>query len=161
METDPEAPDVQFDIVDPESDDAVSALHAYFGELAARFSDGFEPGDTLTADAPHFRAPQGAFAVARLGDEVVACGGVQLLSPEIAEIKRMWVSSSVRGQGLGGRTLSYLESVGVDLGATTMRLDTNLALTEAIAMYLGRGYVDIECYNDNPYAGRWFEKPLS
>ena len=152
---------VQFEIVDPESDSALSALQAYFDELQERFSDGFEPGDTLTADTPQFRAPQGAFAVATLGDKVVACGGVQLLTSEIAEIKRMWVSSAVRGQGLGGRTLSYLESVGVDLGATTMRLDTNLALTEAIAMYLRRGYVDIECYNDNPYAGSWFEKPLT
>lgn len=151
---------IRFEIVDPESSEALAALKAYFAELDLRFSGGFETGEALTADAPQFRAPKGRFAVARLGDAVVACGGVQLLSPEIAEVKRMWVSSTVRGQGLGAKTLRYLESVGSELGARTMRLDTNLALTEAIAMYLRHGYVDIECYNDNPYAGRWFEKPL-
>ena len=33
-----------------------------------------------------------------------------------------------------------------------VRLDTNAALTEAIAMYERAGYRAIERYNDNPYA---------
>jgi hypothetical protein len=41
-----------------------------------------------------------------------------------------------------------------------VRLDTNGALTEAIALYARSGYAEIERYNDNPYAQRFFEKPL-
>ena len=47
-----------------------------------------------------------------------------------------------------------------DLGHTTVRLDTNGTLTEAIAMYERAGYRHIERYNDNPYAQAWFEKEL-
>ena len=61
---------------------------------------------------------------------------------------------------MGRRTLVYLETVASELGATLVRLDTNAVLTEAVAMYLSSGYVEIDRYNDNPYAQRWFEKPL-
>jgi hypothetical protein len=40
------------------------------------------------------------------------------------------------------------------------RLDTNRALTEAIAMYRRRGYVEVPRFNDERYAHHWFEKPL-
>ncbi len=42
-----------------------------------------------------------------------------------------------------------------------MRLDTNGALTEAIALYERAGYHRIERYNDNPYAELFFEKSLT
>ena len=41
-----------------------------------------------------------------------------------------------------------------------MWLDTNRALSPAIAMYRAAGYADIDRYNDNPYADFWFEKEL-
>ena len=41
-----------------------------------------------------------------------------------------------------------------------MRLDTNGALTEAIALYRSVGYREVEPFNDNPYAHHWFEKSL-
>jgi hypothetical protein len=41
-----------------------------------------------------------------------------------------------------------------------VRLDTNGALTEAIALYRSAGYREVEPFNDNPYAHHWFEKPL-
>lgn len=42
-----------------------------------------------------------------------------------------------------------------------MRLDTSPVLIEAIALYRKAGYRDIEHYNDNPYAGAWFEKLIA
>jgi hypothetical protein len=56
--------------------------------------------------------------------------------------------------------LRHLESLAAADGNTVVRLDTNPTLTDAIAMYLRAGYVEIERYNDNPYAGHWFEKVL-
>ena len=56
--------------------------------------------------------------------------------------------------------LRHLEQVAADLGHTTVWLDTNGTLVEAIAMYERSGYRHIGRYNDNPYAQVWFEKKL-
>jgi hypothetical protein len=34
-------------------------------------------------------------------------------------------------------------------------------LPEAIALYRSAGYVEVEPFNDEPFADRWFTKPLS
>ena len=52
-----------FGTVDARSDAAVAAMTSYFEELAARFPEGFDPGDTLVADAETFDPPGGAFLV--------------------------------------------------------------------------------------------------
>ena len=150
-----------FEVVDPTSGAALEAMNAYFAELAVRFPEGFEPGDTLTADAPSMRAPTGAFVVARSDDTVAACGGVLRHDDTTAEIKRMWVHSDWRGEGVGRRMLAELEAQIATLGYTDVVLDTNDTLTEAIAMYDRAGYRPIDRYNDNPYAEHWFTKPLA
>jgi DNA-binding MarR family transcriptional regulator/GNAT superfamily N-acetyltransferase len=152
---------VQFEVVDPSSPEALAAMTEYFAELDRRFPDGFDAGDTLTADAPWMRAPDGAFVVARSDDHVVACGGVKAVDTSTAEIKRMWVQADFRGTGLGRRMLERLERAAGDLGRSRVVLDTNPTLVEAITMYERAGYHSIERYNDNPYAGRWFAKSLS
>ena len=154
------AADLAFSVVDPRSGDATWAMQQYFAELDERFPGGFDPGDALEADAHQYEAPSGAFVVAHLGDDVVGCGGVQTIGDGIGEIKRMWVSSSVRGRGLGRRLLAELEAQSRSLGHHIVRLDTNSNLGEAVAMYRRHGYVEIDRYNDNPYPDHWFEKPL-
>ncbi len=151
---------VTFDVVDPRSDDALDAMTTYFGELDTRFSHGFDPADTLMADAPGMRAPAGAFVVARSDHCVVACGGVQRHDAVTGEIKRMWVHPDWRGAGLGRRMLQRLEQAVGDAGYSRVVLDTNDSLTEAITMYERAGYRSIERYNDNPYAKHWFERHL-
>lgn len=148
------------DRVDPLDEGAVASLQQYFDELDERFDTGFDAGDSITADADSYRPPNGAFVLGRHGDETVACGAVHRFAPDVAEIKRMWVSSDWRGVGLGRRMLEHLEQEGRSLGCTTVRLDTNSVLTEAIAMYQSAGYQPIERYNDNPFARCWFEKRL-
>ena len=73
----------------------------------------------------------------------------------------MWVRDDWRGAGLGARMLRRLEDDAREAGYAVVRLDSNSALTEAIAMYERAGYRSIERYNDNPYARRWFEKDLT
>lgn len=154
---------VTFETVDARQPIAVAAMSAYFAELDERFVDGFDPGDTLTADAPHFDPPSGAFVIARTRavGEVVGCGGLQRLSDGIAEIKRMWIAPAWRGRGIAGALLRDLEARARAAGYETVRLDTNATLVEAIAMYGRHGYASIDRYNDNPYAQRWFEKPIA
>jgi DNA-binding MarR family transcriptional regulator/N-acetylglutamate synthase-like GNAT family acetyltransferase len=149
-----------FEIVEPTSDDAVSALTQYFAELDDRFSTGFDPGDTLTADAPSMRMPLGMFVVASSDGEPVACGAVRIIDEHSAEIKRMWVHHEMRGVGLGQRMLTFLEDCVRQLGRRRVLLDTNVTLLEAIAMYERAGYTSIDRYSDNPYASRWFSRQL-
>ena len=72
----------------------------------------------------------------------------------------MWVAPEPRGLGLGRRLLAELEARARH-GATAVRLETNRALTEAIALYRSAGYREVEPFNDEPYAHHWFEKPLA
>ena len=146
--------------VDAASPEAREAIAAYFTEIDRRFDFGFDAGDLMAEDARTLRAPGGLFLLARSEGRAVACGGLRDLGEGIAEVKRMWVSDDWRGAGLGGRLLRALEEHARALGHRVVRLDTNGALVEAIAMYDRAGYRRIERYSDNPYAQVWFEKDL-
>jgi len=151
---------VTFSIVDAASGQAHWAMAQYFGELDARFTDGFDPGDAFDEAAVLMNPPNGAFVVATYADEVAACGGIQFLDSDAAEIKRMWVDPRRRGLGLGKRLLTHLESEIRASGRSSVVLDTNKSLTEAITMYRSCGYEPIARYNDNLYAQLWFGKRM-
>jgi DNA-binding MarR family transcriptional regulator/GNAT superfamily N-acetyltransferase len=151
---------VTFDVVDPRSVAARSAMAQYFRELNQRFRSGFDPAQGAARDATSLRAPGGAFVVIRGDHTVIGCGGLQRLDQHTAEIKRMWIHPDWRGLGLGGRLLARLETISREGGYPQVVLDTNETLTEAISMYQRAGYRPIERYNDNPYAHHWFAKDL-
>jgi DNA-binding MarR family transcriptional regulator/GNAT superfamily N-acetyltransferase len=151
---------VAIERVDPASEAARGCVAQYFAELQERFEAGFDPSRSLPADDDEMRPPRGAFLVARTDGEAVACGGVKTFAPGTGWLKRMWVSGSVRGLGFGRRMLQALEEQARELGMTTLRLETNRALTEAIQLYRSSGYAEIEPFNDDPYASFWFEKRL-
>jgi DNA-binding MarR family transcriptional regulator/GNAT superfamily N-acetyltransferase len=153
---------VAYEPVDPIGAAATAAMTAYFTELDGRFPNGFDAGDALGPGAAAMAAPHGVFLLAAADDgTTVACGGVQRLDTDTAEIKRMWVDPNWRGTGIGRRMLTELEGHARRLGYARVVLDTNATLTEAIAMYAGAGYQAIVRYNDNPYAERWFTKRLT
>jgi ribosomal protein S18 acetylase RimI-like enzyme len=72
----------------------------------------------------------------------------------------MWVAPTARGLGLGRRLLTELEARAAASGSEAIRLETNGALSEAIAMYRSCGYREVPAFNDEPYAQLWFEKRL-
>ena len=132
----------------------------YFAELDRRFPGGFEPGTSLHVNDDDFAPPRGAFLVASIDGETVGGGAVKLTAPRVGWLKRMWVAESTRGLGIGRRLLEALEGEARTLGATTLRLDTNKALHEAIALYRSAGYRQVKPFNAEPYATHWFEKRL-
>ncbi len=131
-------------------------LRAYETEIEQRFGGHFDPGDGDERMVP----PDGWFLVATLQGEPVGCGGLKIHRCGPPEIKRLWTSPTLRGVGLGRRILGMLEQRAADVGANTVRLDTNRSLSEAVALYRSAGYREIPAYNDNPYAHHWFEKDL-
>ena len=52
------------------------------------------------------------------------------------------------------------EAKAAEHGATTVHLETNRALPEAIALYRKEGYREVSPFNGEPYADHWFEKTL-
>jgi GNAT superfamily N-acetyltransferase len=91
-----------------------------------------------------FAAPQGVFVIGWDAEQPVACGGVRLVEPGVGELKRMYVAPHARRRGIARRMLHRLEGEAVELGATTLRLETGLHQPEAIALYASAGYVDVE-----------------
>ena len=72
----------------------------------------------------------------------------------------MWIAPDARGLGLGRRLLGELERLAREARAAVIRLETNQALREAISLYRRSGYVEVDAFNDEPYAHHWFEKRL-
>lgn len=143
---------------DPAGPQAAACLGAYYGELAARFDAGFDPGPP--ADPAQFLPPSGLFLIATRAGVPVGCVALRTDAPGVAEVKRLWVSPDARGIGLATRLMSAVESLARAMGFHTLRLDTNRILTEAVAMYRRAGWTEIAAYNDNPYAHHWFQRDL-
>src|SRR5262245_5190763 len=136
-------------------------LESYFAELNARFDVGFAPGRSISATTEELVEPRGLLLVGRLRGEPIACGALKFHGLEPVEIKRMWVSPTARGLGLGRRILAELERHARARGATVAHLETNRALKEAINLYRSAGYAEVSAFNDEPYADHWFEKALT
>jgi DNA-binding MarR family transcriptional regulator/ribosomal protein S18 acetylase RimI-like enzyme len=151
---------VEVTVADPSEPAAEHCLREYFAELGRRFDAGFDPASSISAAHHELRPPAGLFLVASLRREPVGCGALKFHDGEPAELKRMWVADSVRGLGIGRRLLGELERRAAAAGARVVRLETNNALTEAIALYRSSGYREVEAFNSDPYAHHWFEKQL-
>ena len=144
----------------PGSRDARCCLEAYFDELATRFATGFDVAKSSFTDDNELTPPAGYFVVARIDGQPAGCGALKLIDARIADIKRMWTAPSARGLGVARRVLDVLEAKAGELGLSTLRLETNVALREAQTLYRANGYAEVEPFNDEPYAHFWFEKRL-
>jgi DNA-binding MarR family transcriptional regulator/predicted GNAT family acetyltransferase len=145
---------------DPDAPEALACQRAYFDEILARVAAArpeYFPLPDPGADS--YRPPQGRFLVAWSDDLPIGCVGLRALDDRTAEVKRLWVHASARGQGLSRRLMARVEAEARSMGYQRLRLDTNSALTEAIALYRATGWSDIAPYTTPP-ADVWMEKPL-
>ena len=156
----PDGSRVRIDVRDPDEPAARACLEAYYAELGERFDDGFDGVAAGVASDAEMRLPTGIFLVVTLDGRPIGCGGVKLPAGGPAYIKRMWVSRSARGLGVGRRLLTELERRAVEHGASSVELETNRNLVEAIAMYRSAGYLEVPAFNDEPHAHHWFEKRI-
>lgn len=154
------AASVRIIAVDPEHRDARSCLVQYAAELNRRSNRHFDPTVGATALPHEVRPPAGEFFVAYLHGEPIGCGAVKHHPDSPAEIKRMWLAPPVRRLGLGRRLLETLEDCARQAGARTARIETNSDLSEALSLYASTGWVEVEPFNDEPFANHWLEKTL-
>jgi len=151
---------LQIDRVDPASAAARWCVGEYFNELDRRFDSGFDPAASLSAEDRDLIPPRGVFLLASVDGDSIACGALKSITPGVGSLKRMWVAETVRGLGIGRRVLEALEAQARELGLTTLRLETNHTLQEAMRLYRSAGFREVAPFNSDPYAHHWFEKRL-
>jgi GNAT superfamily N-acetyltransferase len=145
---------------DPADPAARACLERYYTELDARFPGGFQVELSADPDAADLIRPRGCFLVAFDGTVAVGCIALKGTDKGYAEIKRMWIAEQARGTGLARQLMARAEVVARELGITLLRLDTNSALADAIAIYRHWGWTEIPRFNADPYAEVFFEKAL-
>lgn len=146
---------------EPASGPAARALFNEYLALARdRLGPGFIPEEAIFATDRVFEEERAAFVVLYARGRPVGCGGVRSLGPELAEVKRMFVTPDARLKGHGRLLLEELERRAAATGAKRVRLLTTEALTEALALYESAGYAVV---GSHELAGRrdmWLERRL-
>ena len=82
------------------------------------------------------------------GQQAVGMGGLRCLDEQTAEIKRIYVTPTKRGSGLGERIFTRLLADAKVFNYDRVRLDTAPFMKSAHRLYESHGFVDI-----GPYQG--------
>ncbi len=109
--------------------------------------------DRTPVDPAQFAAPDGVFLLARVGADVVACGGFRRHDDTACEVKRMFVLPAHRGHGYARALLGALEEAARVTGYRRVLLETGVAQPEAIGLYESAGYARVPgfgLYRDSP-----------
>jgi ribosomal protein S18 acetylase RimI-like enzyme len=119
--------------------DAVWALHKVgMQQVAADLGDGAYTD--LHQIEQVYLNNRGEFLVGIHEGRLVAMGAVKQTTDERAEVKRMRVHPEFQGRGFGQMMLTALEARAVELGYTTLHLDTSSGQDAAIGLYRKNGY---------------------
>ncbi|MFI5708983.1 GNAT family N-acetyltransferase [Kribbella sp. NPDC051620] len=145
-----------------EDSDAQRLIQSLYAEQLDTY--GFaDPPDRDVAD--DYVEPSGMLLVAYTADdEPVGCGGYRTYdaAAQTAEIRKMYVDPSARGQRLGYQILSKLEREAAARGAKQMVLETGALNIAAIGLYTSSGYEVIPSYVEGRReTNRAFAKTLS
>ncbi len=127
------------------------AVHRLFAGSLMDFAEGYQErmrsyvdsslADDL-ADIPfHYLSDSGShFWVAEIADGIKGMVGIQRISEDEAELRRMSVAAENRRQGIGRGLLRVSESFCQEQGYHRIKLTTVHLLQPAIAMYRSYGY---------------------
>jgi GNAT superfamily N-acetyltransferase len=126
---------------EPADTDRVWAVH----EAALRASglafveDAPQDADIRDIEAEYLDG-RGTFLVGETDGEIAAMGGLQFVTEQTTEIRRMRVHPDYQRQGFGRQVLSALEATAREHGARTVALSTHEDLVAAQAFYQAAGY---------------------
>ena len=138
--------EVQIETAPKPTDEVRSLVDELETVLAAEYPP--EQRHGLALDAifqPHIR-----FFLARLRGAAVGCGGVALF-PDFAEVKRMYVRDTARGQGIADAILARIEEEVRTAGLSLLQLETGDRQIAAMRFYARAGFR--QCAAFGAYAG--------
>ena len=131
------------EILSPPAQEFILALNA---ELEDRYPE--DGANFFRLDPDEVAKGRGGFFIAYIAGEPVGCGAVRRSEPGVGEIKRMYVSPTARGQGVGRAILTALEDEARRLGVSRLVLETGPRQPEAIAVYERAGFVRIPLFGE-------------
>jgi ribosomal protein S18 acetylase RimI-like enzyme len=154
------------EIVHADSEKDVKVVRALFLEYAESlgFSLCFQDFDHELERLPgNYAPPDGRLLLACLNKAAVGCVGVQRLSPDLCEMKRLYVKPGFRGRGVGRALAEAAIREAKAAGYQAMRLDTvEPLMSTAVALYQTLGFHEIAPYRPNPIPGaRYMELVLA
>jgi putative acetyltransferase len=139
------------DLATADADDVLELLR-----LSDAFSQSlYPPASRHPLDVQSLGAPNVKLFVARRDGKAVGCGALVLGDHGRAELKRMFVDGSVRGQGIGMALLRALEEAAAQNGVTRVQLETGIDNRDALTLYRRHGY-----HERGPF-GSYAPDPLS
>jgi ribosomal protein S18 acetylase RimI-like enzyme len=86
---------------------------------------------------------------------------VLILQPDHLLLENIAVSPSAQGQGIGTRLLALAEDHARRHGMSEVRLYTNEAMTENLAYYLRRGYIETHRAEQDGFRRVFFRKVVT
>lgn len=147
----------------PEDRETVRSLHFRAIEEVGAYAE--ELSDYLDRDLDDIEGTYlengGEFLVGTLDGEVVAMGALRRISEREAELRRMRVEPEFQKQGFGRMMLARLEERAVELGVSTLELDTTVQQTGARRLYEGAGYAFAGTGMIGPFNCIFYRKTLA
>jgi putative acetyltransferase len=122
-------------------------VRALVGELEQVLSAEYPPEQRHGLKLDAIFQPNIRFFLARLGDTAVGCGGVALFS-DFAEVKRMYVRPTARGQGAAQALLARMEDEAKRAALSVLRLETGDRQLAAIRVYERAGFRRCDAFGD-------------
>ena len=98
----------------------------------------------------YYGPPNGKTLLASIDGEIQGACAYRRLSPDICEMKRLFVPARFQGHGTGRRLGEALIAAAIADSYSLMRLDTASLLTEAIALYRSMNFLDCPPYQEYP-----------
>jgi len=124
--------------------DAVVALvRTTLAEFGITFGQGAETDEQLSHLPASYTAHGGAFFVAEENGVLVGTAGVAALpdEPGVFELRKMYLSPSTRGKGVGQQLFDACRRCVTPTGGNRVGVDTTGKRTAAIAFYERNGFV--------------------
>jgi ribosomal protein S18 acetylase RimI-like enzyme len=102
--------------------------------------------------------PAGRLFMAQCGRLVVGCAALRKTGEGVCEMRRLYVRSGFRGQGVGHLLADAVLGAAREIGYERMRLDTVASMEDAVSLYHSLGFRDVSVASGQP--GQTLEKTL-
>lgn len=146
-----------FEFLEAESPEQIAHVRELFLEYAQSlgFSLCFQGFDQELASLPgDYAPPGGRLVLATTNAQPAGCVALHKITPEICEMKRLYVRPEFRGKGLGRELAEKIIAEARQMGYKKLRLDTvEPRMQKAVAMYRQLGFYEIPPYRPNPIEG--------
>lgn len=143
-------------VIEVETAEQVETARRLFREYEAFLGENlcFQGFEAELAGLPgKYARPHGALLLAREAGQTIGCGALRQLEASTCEMKRLYVRPEFRGRGVGKILAERLIGEAVQLGYSSMVLDTLERLTAALKLYELLGFARVEGYYPSPLPG--------